>query len=55
MGADMAIIPDDIARQVIAPESYAEWDGLLGTFDKLRETLPVTKVISQDDVFEPFG
>ena len=50
----MAIIPDDIARQVIAPESYAEWDSLLGTFDKLRETLPVAKVISQDDVFEPF-
>lgn len=49
-----AILPDDIARKVIAPESYAEWDGLLDTFDRLREEAPVAKVVAEDDVFEPF-
>jgi len=49
-----AILPDDIARTVIAPESYAEWDGLLDTFDRLREEAPVAKVVAEDDVFEPF-
>ena len=30
-----------IARQVIDPSSYAEWDGLLDTFDRLRSETPV--------------
>ncbi len=47
-------LPYDLARQVIAPESYAEWDGLLDTFDRLRKEAPVAKVVAEDDVFEPF-
>ena len=49
-----AVLPEDIAREVIAPESYAEWSGVLDTFDRLREEMPVAKVIAHDDVFEPF-
>ncbi|KEO88860.1 cytochrome P450 [Erythrobacter longus] len=49
-----AVLPEDIAREVIAPESYAEWNGVLDTFDRLREEMPVAKVIAEDDVFEPF-
>jgi len=49
-----ATLPADIARQVISPESYAEWDGLLDTFDRLREVSPVAKIVADDDVFEPF-
>lgn len=49
-----AILPEDIARKVIAPESYAQWDGLLDTFDALRVDMPVAKVVAEDDVFEPF-
>lgn len=49
-----AILPEHIARQVIAPESYAEWNGVLDTFDRLREEMPVAKVVAEDDVFEPF-
>lgn len=49
-----AILPEDIARKVIAPASYGEWHGLLDTFDRLRDDMPVAKIIAQDDVFEPF-
>ena len=42
------------ARAVIAPESYAEWDGLLDTFDRLRSEAPVAKIVAEDDAFEPF-
>ena len=34
------------ARQVIDPSSYAEWDGLLDTFDRLRAETPVAFAIS---------
>ncbi|MEL6530856.1 MAG: cytochrome P450 [Pseudomonadota bacterium] len=51
---DIAVLPEDVARQVIAPESYAEWDGLLDVFDDLRVNAPVAKVVAEDDVFEPF-
>ena len=54
MASAPAILPTDIARQVIAPESYAEWDGLLDTFDRLRDEAPVAKVVAEDDSFEPF-
>ena len=54
MATDPAILPEATAREVIAPESYANWDPLLDTFDRLRETSPVAKVIADDDVFEPF-
>ncbi|HCH95110.1 MAG TPA: cytochrome P450, partial [Erythrobacter sp.] len=37
------------ARAVIDPQSYAEWDGLLDTFDRLREDTPVAWVEPADD------
>ena len=54
MASQPAILPEDTAREVIAPESYANWDPLLDTFDRLREETPVAKVVAEDDVFEPF-
>ncbi len=42
------------ARQVIAPESYAAWDPLLDTFDRLREAMPVAWVESPDGIHPPF-
>ena len=50
----LVILPEDTARAVIAPTSYGEWDGILDTFDRLREEMPVAKVVAEDDVFEPF-
>lgn len=50
-----AILPGDIARRVIDPHAYAQWDGLLDTFDMIRASTPVAKV--QPDtpgLFEPF-
>jgi len=41
------------ARQVIDPESYAEWDGLLDTFDRLREENPVAWVEASADAIHP--
>jgi cytochrome P450 len=49
-----AVLPEDLAREVIAPTSYGEWHGLLDTFDRLRQEMPVAKVVAEDDVFEPF-
>jgi cytochrome P450 len=54
MATDPAILPEATAREVIAPESYANWDPLLDTFDRLRSETPVAKVVAEDDVFEPF-
>lgn len=54
MASDPAIIPTDLAKAVIAPESYAEWNGVLDLFDRLREKMPVAKIIAEDDLFEPF-
>ncbi|MEE3217128.1 MAG: cytochrome P450 [Pseudomonadota bacterium] len=36
------------ARAVIDPQSYAEWDGLLDTFDHIRATTPVAWVEPQE-------
>jgi cytochrome P450 len=50
-----AVLPGDIARRVIDPHAYAQWDGLLDTFDAIRANTPVAKV--QPDtpgLFEPF-
>lgn len=50
-----AVLPGDIARRVIDPHAYAQWDGLLDTFDAIRSSTPVAKV--QPDtpgLFEPF-
>ncbi len=54
MATTAATLPPDIARQVIAPESYAEWNDVLDTFDRLREEAPVARVVAEDDSFEPF-
>ncbi|MEP0189519.1 MAG: cytochrome P450 [Erythrobacter sp.] len=54
VSAKPAFLPVDIARKVIAPESYAEWNGLLDIFDMLRESAPVAKIVAEDDSFEPF-
>lgn len=47
-------LPKEMAMQVIAPESYAEWDGLLDTFDWLREHMPVGRITAEDGAFDPF-
>lgn len=53
--SEPAILPTDIARQVIDPHAYGEWNGLLDTFDRIRTETPVAKVVPEDpDLFEPF-
>ncbi len=55
MASDPAILPTDIAKQVIDPHSYASWDPLLDTFDQLREEAPVALVKPDDEgLFDPF-
>jgi len=50
-----AKIEGDLARAVIDPASYAEWDSLLDTFDHVRETKPVARVYPEEEgVFDPF-
>jgi cytochrome P450 len=50
-----AILPPETAREVIDPQSYAEWSGLLDTFDRLRAETPVAKVVPETEgLFEPF-
>lgn len=49
-----AVLPEKIARKIIAPTSYGEWHGILDTFDRLREEMPVAKVVAVDDSFETF-
>ena len=49
------VLPTALAKAVIDPHSYAEWNGLLDTFDHIRETMPVAKVVPEDEgLFEPF-
>ena len=55
MSGDPAILPTPLAKAVIDPHGYAEWHGLLDTFDHIRETQPVAKVVPEEDgLFEPF-
>ncbi len=55
MASQPAILPTDIAKTVIDPHAYAQWDGLLDVFDRLRETTPVAKVVPEvKGLFEPF-
>ncbi len=55
MATHPAILPTDIAKTVIDPHAYAEWDGLLDVFDGLRETMPVAKVVPEiEGLYEPF-
>lgn len=44
----------DTAYEVISPASYAEWDTLLDTFDRLREENPVALVEAPDGQHPPF-
>lgn len=53
--AKPAVLPPDTAREVIDPKAYAEWNGLLDTFDRLRAETPVAKVLPETEgLFEPF-
>ena len=53
--ADEAILSTEHAKTVIDPHAYGEWDGLLDTFDHIRCSAPVAKVIPEDpDLFDPF-
>ncbi|MDY7098204.1 MAG: cytochrome P450 [Pseudomonadota bacterium] len=53
--ANEAILPLDLAKAVIDPHAYGEWDGLLDKFDHIRTTMPVAKVVPEDGtLFEPF-
>ncbi|MEL6706886.1 MAG: cytochrome P450 [Pseudomonadota bacterium] len=55
MASDPAILPTPLAKAVIDPHAYSEWDGLLDTFDHIRAAMPVAKVVPEDpDLFEPF-
>lgn len=48
-------LSQEMARQVIDPAAYAEWNGLLDTFDWLRENMPIGKVeAAEPGVFTPF-
>jgi cytochrome P450 len=50
-----AKIEGDLARAVIDPSSYADWDNLLDTFDDVRAATPVARVYPDTDgVFDPF-
>lgn len=47
--------PEAIARQVLDGNAYAEWDGLLDTFDWLREHMPVALIeATEPGIFDPF-
>ncbi len=50
-----AVLPGDLARAVIDPHAYAQWDGLLDTFDHIRAAMPVAKVAPDTPgLFDPF-
>jgi cytochrome P450 len=54
--ADMAdqIAPEEMARAVIDPQAYADWDPLLDQFDWLREHMPVARIQAADGQHDPF-
>ena len=55
MSGDPAVLPTALAKAVIDPHAYGEWDGLLDTFDHIREAMPVAKVVPEDpELFDPF-
>ena len=55
MAGSEAIIQGDLARAVLEPGSYANWNALLDTFDQLRADTPVVKVLPDTEgVFDPF-
>ncbi|MFZ9394553.1 MAG: cytochrome P450 [Erythrobacter sp.] len=51
----VSVLPPDVARQVIDPHAYGQWDALLDTFDRLRIEAPVARVEPDDgQLFDPF-
>ncbi|MEM7666810.1 MAG: cytochrome P450 [Pseudomonadota bacterium] len=53
--SEPAILSTDLAKTVINPHAYAQWDGLLDTFDHIRSSTPVAKVVPEEEgLFEPF-
>ena len=47
--------PEAIAYQVLDGNAYAEWDGLLDTFDWLRKHMPVALIeAAEPGIFDPF-
>ena len=55
MASAPVILPTDLAKRVIDPHAYAQWDGLRDAFDHIRETSPVAKVVPEiEGLFEPF-
>ncbi len=50
---DTPTAPPAIATAVIDPKAYAEWDGLLDTFEWLRNGMPVAR-IENGDLHDPF-
>lgn len=49
------VIPTGIARALIDPHSYAAWDPLLDTFDRLRKEMPLARIVPEEEgLFEPF-
>ncbi len=53
--ADVPTIRGDLARAVIDPASYADWDNLLDVFDQIRSETPVVRVMPDEEgVFDPF-
>ena len=50
-----AVLSGELARRVIDPHAYAQWDGLLDTFDAIREATPVVRVQPDSPgLFDPF-
>ena len=45
--------PED-AFAVINPKAYAAWDDQLDRFDRLRVEMPVARIVSPEDIHEPF-
>lgn len=54
MAIGETVLCEDLARTVIDPGVYAQWDGLLDTFDHIRAHTPVARVESPHDQHPPF-
>jgi cytochrome P450 len=50
----VSVAPPEMARAVINPAAYADWDPLLDQFDWLRDNMPVALVKAEDGVHDPF-
>ena len=53
-GTAALVLPPEQGRAVIDPASYAQWEGLLDLFDRLREEAPVARVEAPDGIHPPF-